>query len=72
MCKMYNICLNDESKYTRGVSIHSLGFYLKGYCTVFQHALKLLEITGFVLTKRMSKVARKTSKGLKSYKEFKF
>ena len=24
--------------------------YLKGYCTVFQHALKSLEITGFVLS----------------------
>ena len=23
---------------------------LKGYCTVFQHALKLLKITGIVLT----------------------
>ena len=23
--------------------------YLKGYCTVFQHALKLLEMTGIVL-----------------------
>ena len=45
---------------------------LKGYCTVFQHALKLLEITGIVLTERMSKTAKKNSKGLKSYKEFRF
>ena len=45
---------------------------LKGYCTIFQHALKSLEITGIVLSSRMSKTARKNSKGLKSYKEFKF
>ena len=45
---------------------------LKGYCTVFQHALKLMEITGIVLTKGMSKTAKKNSKGLKSYQEFKF
>ena len=45
---------------------------LKGYCTVFKHALKSLEITGIVLSKRMSKIATKNSKGLKSYKEFKF
>ena len=48
------------------------GVWLKSYCTVFQHALKLLEITGIVLTLRMSKTAMKNSKGLKSYKEFKF
>ena len=45
---------------------------LKGYCTVFQHALKSLEITAIVLSLRISKTARKKSKGLKSYKEFKF
>ena len=45
---------------------------LKSYCTVFQLALKLLEITGIVLSYIMSKTARKNSKGLKSYKEFKF
>ena len=45
---------------------------LKGYCTIFQHALKSLEIIGIVLSSRMSKTARKNSKGLKSYKEFKF
>ena len=45
---------------------------LKGYCTVFQQALKSLEITGIVLSSRMLKTARKNSKGLKSYKEFKF
>ena len=45
---------------------------LKGYCTVFQHALKSLEITAFVLSLRISKTARKNSKGLKSYQEFKF
>ena len=45
---------------------------LKGYCTVFQHALKSLEITAIVLSLRMSKTARKNSKGLISYKEFKF
>ena len=38
---------------------------LKGYCTVFQHALKSLEITGIVLSERMSKTARKKSKGFK-------
>ena len=46
--------------------------YLKGYCTVFQHALKSLEITDIVLSLRTSKTARKNSKGLKSYKEFTF
>ena len=46
--------------------------FLKGYCTVFQRALKSLEITGIILSLRMSKTARKNSKGLKSYKEFKF
>ena len=45
---------------------------LKGYCTIFQYALKSLEITGIVLSSRMSKTARKNPKGLKSYKEFKF
>ena len=45
---------------------------LKGYCTVFKHALKSLEITVIVSSLRMSKTARKNSKGLKSYKEFKF
>ena len=45
---------------------------LKGYCTVFQHALKSLEITGIVLSKSMLKTARKNSKGFKRYKEFKF
>ena len=28
---------------------------LKGYCTIFQHALKSLEITGVVLFERKSK-----------------
>ena len=36
---------------------------LKGFSTVFQHALKLLDLTDIV---------RKIFKGLKSYKEFKF
>ena len=45
---------------------------LKGYCTVFQHALKSLEITAIVLSLRISKTARKNSKGLISYVEFKF
>ena len=45
---------------------------LKGYCTVFQHALKSLEITSIVSSYRMSKTARKNSKGLKSYKGLKF
>ena len=49
----------------------ALNIYLKGYCTVFQHVLKLLEIIGIVLTIRMSKTGRKHSKGLKSDKEFK-
>ena len=48
------------------------GSSLKGYCTVFQHALKSLEISASVLSERMSKTARKNTKGLKSYKEFKF
>ena len=42
---------------------------LKG--TFFQHALKLLEITGIVLSEIISKTARKKSKRLTSYKEFK-
>ena len=45
---------------------------LKGYRTVFQHALKSLEITAIVLSLRISKTARKNPKGLISYKEFKF
>ena len=45
---------------------------LKGYCIVFQHPLKLLEITGIALTYRMSKTARENSKVLKSYKELNF
>ena len=44
---------------------------LKGYCTVFPHALKSLEIAACVLSERMSKTARKNTKGLKSYKEYK-
>ena len=47
-------------------------YNLKGCCAVFLHALKSLEIIGFVLALRMSKTAWKNSKGLKSYKEFKF
>ena len=47
-------------------------YTLKGYCTGFQLALKSLEITVSVLSERMSKTARKNTKGLKSYKEFKF
>ena len=46
--------------------------FLKGYCTVFQLALKSLEISVSVLSERMSKTARKNTKGLNSYKEFKF
>ena len=34
---------------------------LKGYCTVFQLALKSLEITVSVLSERMSKTARKNT-----------
>ena len=49
-----------------------LVFLLKGCCTVFQLALKSLEITVSVLSERMSKTGRKNTKGLKSYKEFKF
>ena len=61
------------SSFSRDIGMPSfLGPLLKGYCTVFKHALKSLEITGIVLSKRMSKTARKNSKGLKSYKEFKF
>ena len=32
------------------VKIPTIVGILKGYCTVFQHALKLLEITGIVLS----------------------
>ena len=39
--------------------------YLKGYCTGFQHALKSLEITGIVLSIRMSKTARKKFQRIK-------
>ena len=46
--------------------------FLKGYCTVFQHALKSLEITAIGLSLRISKTAWKNSKGLKSYKELNF
>ena len=40
-------------------SMVSLTSSLNGYCTVFQHALKPLEITAIVLSERMSKTARK-------------
>ena len=36
---------------------------LKGYCTVFQHALKSLVITDIILSEMMSKTARKIPKG---------
>ena len=60
------------------LSVKVYPLILKGYSTVFQHALISLEITGFVSSKRMSKTARKKKKkerkkvGLKSYKELKF
>ena len=44
---------------------------LKGLLHFFQHALKSLEMTGIVLSERMSKTARKNSSGFKRYKEFK-
>ena len=45
---------------------------IKGYCTVFQHVFKSLEITGIVSSERMSKTAGKKAKGLKSSKVLKF
>ena len=48
-------------------------FLLKSYCTNFQHALKLVEITGIVLTRRMSKTSRKKRpKGLKVIRNLNF
>ena len=68
-----NACLSKLNKEERAAQNPDSRMYsLKGYCTVFQHALKLLELTGIDLTCRMSKTARKNLKGLKSYKEFKF
>ena len=37
---------------------------LKGYCIVYQHELKSLEIAGIISFERMSKTGRKNSKGL--------
>ena len=50
----------------------SNAFVGKGCCTVFQLALKSLEITAIVLSLRILKTARKNSKGLISYVELKF
>ena len=60
--------VTDKALEDRIPQIHAL----KGYCTVFQYALKSLELTSIVLSLRISKTARKNSKGLISYKEFKF
>ena len=49
---------------------YTLWSYLKGYCTVFQNALKSLEITGLVLSYRLLKTAKKIFKGLESFDEF--
>ena len=62
----------DKSKKLKCRLLQFLFGALKGYCTIFQHALKSLEITGIVLSSRILKTGRKNSKGLKSYKEFKF
>ena len=58
----------------RGVHLVNLcnSAYLKAYCTVFQHALKSLEITGIVSSQGMSKTARKNSKGLNVIRNWNF
>ena len=68
---IFNMIKTEENFLLKFCKICSL-LFLKGYCTIFKHVLKSLEITDIVLSKRMSKTARKNSKGLKSYKEFKF
>ena len=62
----------DKLSFKCTIAVQNSVMVLKGYCTVFQHALKLLELPGIDLTERMSKIAMKNLKGLKSYKEFKF
>ena len=44
------------------LSVESKFFPLKGYCTVFQHALKSLEITGIVYLKECRKLQGKIPK----------
>ena len=44
-------------------SLYAVLILLKGYCTVFQHALKSLEITGIALSYRMLKTAKKNPNG---------
>ena len=46
--------------------------FLKGCCTVYEHALESLEITGIVLSQRMSKNARNYCKGLKKFRNLNF
>ena len=62
--------LKDKSEKLKCHLLQFLSSALKGYCTVFYHALKSLVITAIVLSERMSKTARKNTKGLNSYKEF--
>ena len=47
----FNFSVNSISVMARCLYFEKLlKFYLKGYCTVFKHTLKSLEITGIVLS----------------------
>ena len=43
-------CIHLEELRSTVHPVLSLDLLLKGYCTVFQHALKLLELSGIDLT----------------------
>ena len=48
---IYNYYIYYTQKWYQAYpGIHQAATPLKGYCTVFQHALKSLEITGIVLS----------------------
>ena len=60
---LQEILNNEYERSASDIHLNSHLALLKGYCTVFQHALKLLEITGIVLTQRTSKTEKKNLKG---------
>ena len=74
ICEIFRYVINLEfmKNLKQKNAIYHVKNLLKGYCTVFQYALKSLEITAIVLSLRILKTARKNSKGLISYKEFNF
>ena len=60
----HGICKNGKLRLQESYyNVYLFFKVLKGYCTVFHHALKSLEITASVLFERMSKTARKIPRG---------